>query len=52
MFSELARMEEIAIEQRSAALQEEVDWLVKKERAAQDKYRELKVKEQAAKGGH
>lgn len=52
VFSELARMEEIAIEQRSAALQEEVDWLVKKERAAQDKYRELKVKEQAAKGGH
>lgn len=50
VFSELARMEEIAIEQRSAALQEEVDWLVKKERAAQDKYRELKIKEQALKG--
>ncbi|KAG5356207.1 Pre-mRNA-splicing factor CEF1 [Yarrowia sp. B02] len=47
VFSELARMEDIAIEQRSAALQEEVDWLVKKERAAQDKYRELKLKEQA-----
>ncbi|KAG5359124.1 Pre-mRNA-splicing factor CEF1 [Yarrowia sp. C11] len=41
VFSELARMEEIAIEQRSAALQEEVDWLAKKERAAQDRYREL-----------
>lgn len=41
VFSELARMEEVAIEQRSAGLQEEVDWLVKKERAAQDKYREL-----------
>lgn len=50
VFSELARMEEIAIEQRSAALQEEVDWLVKKERAAQDRYRELKIKEQSVKG--
>lgn len=50
VFSELARMEEIAIEQRSAALQEEVDWLVKKERAAQDKYRELKIKEQSVEG--
>lgn len=47
VFSELARMEEIAIEQRSSALQEEVDWLAKKERVAQDRYRELQNQAQA-----